>query len=81
VEELARSVRAAFAADLGLAVGPLPLVEREAAQVPPYYIALATPETTVSKGIPLATHPDLYKLKAAKDALNLARLWLMENKK
>ncbi len=77
VEARAQEVRQHFQADLGLALGPWPRVPgAEAAGQ--FYFALATGSDCTTRAVPTAGHPELLRARAAKQALNHLRLWLME---
>ena len=74
---LAAGVRNRFGADYGLAIGRIPEADsRDAAAV---HFALAHAGGTVTRQSPIAGHPEIVKPRAAKQALNLLRLYLLEN--
>ena len=77
-EALARGCRQQFQADSGLAIGPLPEVKPDAANPPPVFVALATPQDMVVRHWPLGVHPALVKIYFVKQALNMLRLLLLE---
>lgn len=77
-EAMAVGARERFANDFGLAVGPFPKPDPQAAEPEPAALALAGPGGVKSRAIPFAGHPDLIKVLFAKHALNLARLQLIE---
>lgn len=72
----ARAIRDQFGADFGLAVSPLPATTGDdAAEL--FYYCLATPENVITRSSTTAGHPAILKDRAAKQALNLLRLWLL----
>jgi nicotinamide-nucleotide amidase len=71
VSWLAEDCRRRFAAQLGLAIGPWP--GEPGADI---IFALATPAGTLWRAASTAGHPELQRARAAKQALNLVRLWL-----
>jgi nicotinamide-nucleotide amidase len=77
---LARACRTRFQADYGLAVGPLPAAAPDAADPPPVFAALATPDGLVQRNWPFILHPALVKIYFVKQALNVLRLILDEPK-
>lgn len=75
-EAMAAGCREQFGADFALAVGRFPKLDPDAPG--PYYLALAAPGGVRVKRHLYAGHPALRKILAAKHALNLARLELLE---
>lgn len=75
---LAEAARERFGADLGLAIGREPL-NREGSDgpLPEICIALASRDGTTVKRTPYTGHAAILKSRAAKQALNLARLALL----
>ena len=64
-------------------IGPFPIAPLEANPVastepPEYYFALATPDKVMVKSSTLASHPSIWIPRAAKQALNLLRLELID---
>jgi nicotinamide-nucleotide amidase len=78
VGAMAEACRQRFAADYGLAVGPLPIVQPEAAEPPLLHVAVAGPSGVTAKSFTYAGHPDVLKPRGAKQALNLLRLTLLK---
>lgn len=78
VGTLAAGCRKRFGADLALAVGPFPPFDAQAAEPKPLHLALATSARVSLKSIPFALHPALLRVYAAKQALNMVRLALLE---
>ena len=79
-ERMARTVRERIHADFGLAVAALPAEARVAAggeMQGTLQIALATSENVRVKGFPLGAHPAIVRSRAAKQALNMLRLVLV----
>jgi len=74
VQDAAEAWRAQAAADVCLAVGPLPPGNPEQDGPRPVFFALATAEQTRVKSVPYAGHPDLRKTLVAKQTLNFLRL-------
>ena len=68
----AQLCRAHFGTDYALVVGPSPYSTSSA--VPAVSVALATPEQTLERTVPIAGHPDIQRTHLAKHALNLLRL-------
>ena len=80
-EEFARDAaalcRERMDVDYALAIGPFPIEQTPTGEPPPFYFALATPDTVLVRSSTLASHPAIWKPRAAKQALNLLRLTLM----
>lgn len=76
VEALANRCRQAFQADYGLAVGPFPQDSPHPDAPGQIVVALAGPEGTQSRGIPVTGHPAIIKPLCTKHALNFVRLHL-----
>ncbi|WP_254507876.1 CinA family nicotinamide mononucleotide deamidase-related protein [Anatilimnocola floriformis] len=70
---VAQAARERFATDFALAIGPLPEVGQN------LQIAIAGPPGVVTREIPYTGHPDILKPRAAKQALNLVRLAILNN--
>ena len=70
--------REQFAADYGLAIGPIPEADRSETPAE-YFYALATPDEVLVRSGTTAGHPRIVKDRAAKQALNLLRLHLLRN--
>lgn len=77
VERMAQRCREQFSADLGLAVGPFPAFDPQAATPRPVYFAVAGPAGVIHASAPFAGHPSILKVRAAKQALNMLRLVLL----
>jgi nicotinamide mononucleotide (NMN) deamidase PncC len=80
---LATNCRQRFASDYALSIGSFPPAgdvgaKDEAQSAPEYYFALATPDKVTVRSSTLASHPSIWKPRAAKQALNLLRLHLIE---
>ena len=84
VEVLAAHAREKFGAHFGLAIGAFPRLSKGSSAgasqetVPQYFYALATTNESIVKSSTLASHPSIWKPRAAKLALNLLRLHLIE---
>jgi len=78
VAEMAQSCRRKFNADYALAVGELPQNTVPTVGPPILYFAIAGPQGITVKSSPYVGHPDLLKLRGAKQALNLLRLALLQ---
>jgi nicotinamide-nucleotide amidase len=87
-EAMARAVRTKCGADFGLGIAALPPtgVEVHTATTGPrqmrelrgtLQVALASGEGVRAKGFPLASHPAITKTRAAKQALNMLRLAML----
>jgi nicotinamide mononucleotide (NMN) deamidase PncC len=87
-EAMAWAIRARTGADFGLGVAAFPQsgVEVHTATAGPretgertgtLQVALASSDKVRSKGFPLASHPAITKTRAAKQALNMLRLALL----
>ena len=82
-EALATRIRQQYGADYGLAVGPFPLAPAgdtagDSAEPAEYFFALAMPEKVMVRSSTLASHPSIWIPRAAKQALNLLRLELID---
>ena len=80
-EGLALRCRERFGSDYALAIGAFPptMAEKSADQpAPEYFFALATPRKVTVRSSNLASHPSIWRPRAAKQALNLLRLQLVE---
>jgi nicotinamide-nucleotide amidase len=78
VRAMAAACREALAADLAVAVGPVPSFDPLAAEPKPIFFALAGPSGIRVKSTPYAAHPDLLRILSAKHAMNLVRLALRD---
>ncbi len=81
-EAMARAVRAKTGADYGLAIAALPQSAKHSAtgeMAGTLQMALAIGENVRVKGFPLAGHPAIVRSRAAKQALNLLRLALLNH--
>ncbi len=74
VAALARAARNRLAADYALATGELPVYDAATSTPPRFHYALASPDGIISHSSPYVGPADILKLRAAKQALNLARL-------
>ena len=79
VTAMATGAQAKFQSDVGLAVGPCPPTPAPGADPPRIAIALATPQNVITHSTIYVSHPDLQQERAAKEALNFTRLWLLEH--
>jgi hypothetical protein len=75
---MALALRARWGADLVLAVGPAPAGAAPGEAPGRLHIALATPADVVTSSVVFASHPAIQRPRAAKEALNLTRLWLLK---
>ncbi|HKD38609.1 MAG TPA: molybdopterin-binding protein, partial [Pirellulales bacterium] len=78
VAALAAAARHRLASDYALATGPLPNYDPAAPTPPRFHFALATPTGVLSRSAPYAGPADILKLRAAKQALNLVRLQILD---
>lgn len=78
VEEMAIATRNRFDTDYALAIGAFPDIPVAAETPEPFHYALAAPDRTLVRSSTLAGHPSIWKPRAAKQALNLLRLMMME---
>jgi nicotinamide-nucleotide amidase len=83
-EAMARAIRDRTGADYGLAVAGLPLATVDQLRAGgelagTLHIALATGENVRVKGYPLSGHPAIVRSRAAKQALNMLRLALLNS--
>ncbi len=78
VRKVAEDCREAMEANLGLAVGPVPLFDPQSAEPKPLWFALAGPSGVRVKSTPYAAHPDLLRILSAKHAMNLVRLAMLD---
>ncbi|MFV1966700.1 MAG: CinA family nicotinamide mononucleotide deamidase-related protein [Pirellulaceae bacterium] len=71
-------VRERWHSDFGLAVGAFP--DSDSAETAPgdVFIGLASARRVWTKSFPFAGHPQIVRVRAAKQALNNLRLWLLE---
>ncbi len=82
-ERLAAAARQRFAADYALAIGEFPTEvagqkSNAGAPAPEYFFALVTPSKVTVRSSSLASHPSIWRPRAAKQALNLLRLQFVE---
>lgn len=75
---MASGAREQLQADLGLAVGPPPPHPSNPSTRGEIHFALATPAGIVNRAARFASHPAIRRDIAAKKALDLTRLWLLE---
>ncbi|MGB6044872.1 MAG: CinA family nicotinamide mononucleotide deamidase-related protein [Pirellulales bacterium] len=76
----AEGCRAQFAADFGLAISPIPLPGESDSNEPlEYFFALAFEDRVIVKSATTAGHPDIVRDRAAKQALNLLRRFLLRD--
>jgi len=73
-EQLAIEVRQKLGSDYAIAIDAFPDDENDELQ-----IAIATEQETVSAKKPFAGHPSILLPRAAKQAMNQLRLWLLKN--
>ncbi|NIP86065.1 MAG: CinA family nicotinamide mononucleotide deamidase-related protein [Planctomycetales bacterium] len=73
----AEGCRLQFSADYGLAIGPIPQARDGGQQADEYFIALADGQEVTVHGATNAGHPEIIRDRAAKQALNLLRLHLL----
>jgi len=78
VAALASKVRAEFDSDLGLAVGAFPRLQDEDDGSDNYFLALAGSDHVQSARRRFTGHPDIRRERSAKQALDLVRLWAMD---
>lgn len=81
-EAMARTVRERTGADYGLAVGALPVGASYSAGEElsgALHLALATRDAVRTKAFPLSGHPAIVRSRAAKQALNMLRLELLNH--
>jgi nicotinamide-nucleotide amidase len=76
-EAMAVGVQRRLECDYALAVSEFPVYTPEAAEPEPVFFALASPQGVVVRQSPFAGHPSILKIRAAKQALNLLRLALL----
>ncbi len=78
VEAMARGCRERSGADMALAVSqfPAPITKEQTPQR--LFLALATAEQVTTRSVPHFGSPDILKARAAKQALNLVRLALLD---
>jgi nicotinamide-nucleotide amidase len=78
VEAMARGCREKVAADLGLAVSQFPELVARGTTPQRLFISLATASGVTTRSVPHFGTPDILKSRAAKQALNLVRLTLLD---
>jgi nicotinamide-nucleotide amidase len=66
--------------DIRLVVGPLPPRSGPGEGPSHYHVVLVTDDEETCALLPLIPHSDLYRIKAAKDALDMLRRWLLAQK-
>ncbi len=79
VEALAAKVRDDFGADLGLAVGAFPPLKAGDEVPGEFFLALADSDRVHSVQRRFAGHSDIRRERSAKQALDLVRLWVINN--
>lgn len=77
VEAMATAARSRTGADLALATSALPVLDRAASDAPRVFFALAAAAGTTVRSAPYFGDPSILKKRTAKQALNLARLVLL----
>jgi nicotinamide-nucleotide amidase len=76
---MAQQCRHEFSTDYSLAIGPFPATDENAGEPPSYHFALASRGgEVIVRSSTLSSHPSIWKPRAAKQALNLLRLTLLE---
>jgi nicotinamide-nucleotide amidase len=80
VTQMAQGVRARFDTDYGLAIGPFPPIERNNHVSASVFVAVAGREQAVCEQFGFAAHPAIQRERTAKQALNLARLSLLDHR-
>lgn len=78
-QAMARRCRELMGTDYALAIGDFPAYVPEAAEPGQFHFALATAAGVEVKSTHFAGHPSILKTRAAKQALNLLRLRLLES--
>jgi nicotinamide-nucleotide amidase len=78
VRAAAERCRTVFGADLGLAVGEFTRPDPAGDELPGVHLALAAADRVRHTRLPLGLHPAILRTYAAKQALNLVRLALLE---
>jgi len=78
VEAMARGCRERLGADLALAVSQFPPVAERGTTPQRLFVALAGADGVITRSAPHFGSPDILKTRAAKQALNLVRLSLLE---
>ena len=73
---MVNSMRNHLQADWLLLIGEIPKEHQK--EPAPVYLAIGNAETVKIKAVPSGIHPALRKIYIAKQALNLARLTMME---
>jgi nicotinamide-nucleotide amidase len=76
---MADSIRGQLAADYGLALGPFAESVEDRRVHGHFHYALATRDGIVTRSSLQVGHPSIWKPRAAKSALNLLRLTLLES--
>jgi nicotinamide-nucleotide amidase len=77
VVAMAESIRRRFGVEYGVAVGAFPSDSGKDQPAAPYWYAVATAEKTLIRSATLISHQSIWQPRAAKQALNLLRLWLL----
>lgn len=80
VTQMAQAVRARFDTDYGLAIGPFPPSEHNHLASATVFVAVAGREQAVCEQFGFAAHPAIQRERTSKQALNLARLSLLEHR-
>lgn len=74
---MASACRARWESDVALAIGPLPRIDPATSNPGDVCYGLATTDSVIAKRAPLATHPAIRKVLAAKQALDMVRRALL----
>jgi len=80
VTQMAQAVRARFDTDYGLAIGPFPPTEHNHLSSATIFVAVAGREQAICEQFGFAAHPAIQRERTAKQALNLARLSLLDQR-
>ncbi len=78
IGEAAAAFRTAWQADYALCVGPFPEPAPPGVAPPCFHVALAGPDGLLTKSPRYAGHPDILRIRAAKQALDFVRLALLQ---
>jgi nicotinamide-nucleotide amidase len=78
VEAMARGCREQSGADLALAVSQFPAAIKKDQTPQRLFLSLATDKEVITRSVPHFGSPDILKARAAKQALNLVRLALLD---
>lgn len=80
VTQMAHAIRSRFDTDYGLAIGPFPPSEHNHLASASVFVAVAGREQAICEQFGFAAHPAIQRERTAKQALNLARLSLLEHR-